>query len=174
MLERRGDADGALAIYSDLYTKNPRNHTVIRQLRTLYRKHRKYEEGIVFLRTQLKSQPNDIQTYIELGEFHFLNDEIKQAKSVWTAGINQFKDNRSYYRMMVSIYGRYNLDKELGRLLIIGRGKFDPTFLTYEAGTFYQSRQVYDKAMDEYLLNMKMDPRRIGMIQRSILNMSDD
>ena len=75
MLERRGDADGALAIYSDLYTKNPRNHTVIRQLRTLYRKHRKYEEGIVFLRTQLKSQPNDIQTYIELGEFHFLNDE---------------------------------------------------------------------------------------------------
>ncbi|MCS5638752.1 MAG: tetratricopeptide repeat protein [Candidatus Marinimicrobia bacterium] len=174
MLERRGDADGALAIYSDLYIKNPRNHTVIRQLRTLYRKHRKYEEGIVFLRTQLKNQPNDIQTYIELGEFHFLNDEIKEAKSVWAAGINQFKDNRSYYRMMVSIYGRYNLDKELGRLLTIGRGKFGPTFLTYEAGTFYQSRQVYDKAMDEYLLNMKMDPRRIGMIQRSILNMSDD
>ena len=28
--------------------------------------------------------------------------------------------------------------------------------------------------MDEYLLNMKMDPRRFGMIQRSILNMSDD
>ena len=174
MLERRNDVEGALAIYSDLYIKNPRNHSVIRQLRTLYRKHRKYEEGIIFLRTQLKNQPNDIQTYIELGEFHFLNDEIKDAKSVWAGGINQFKNNRSYYRMMVSIYGRYNLDKELDHLLTIGREIFGPTFLTYEAGTFYQSRQVYDKAMDEYLLNLKMDPRRIGMIQRSILNMSDD
>tara|TARA_Y100000590_G_scaffold470473_2_gene665480 strand:+ start:344 stop:2215 length:1872 start_codon:yes stop_codon:yes gene_type:complete len=174
MLERRNDVESALAIYSDLYIKNPRNHSVIRQLRTLYRKHRKYEEGIIFLRIQLKNQPNDIQTYIELGEFHFLNDEIKEAKSVWAGGINQFKNNRSYYRMMVSIYGRYNLDKELDRLLTIGREIFGPTFLTYEAGTFYQSRQVYDKAMDEYLLNLKMDPQRIGMIQRSILNMSDD
>ena len=48
MLERRNNVEGALAIYSDLYIKNPRNHSVIRQLRTLYRKHRKYEEGIIW------------------------------------------------------------------------------------------------------------------------------
>ena len=174
MLEQKGDVDGALAIYSDLYIKYSKNHTVIRQLRTLYRKHKKYKEGIVFLRTQIKNQPNDIHAYIELGEFYFLNDEIKEAKSVWAEGINQFKNNRSYYRMMVSIYGRYNLDNELDRLLIIGRKNFGPTFLTYEAGTFYQSRQMYHKAMNEYLLNLKMNSQRIGMIQRNILNMSDD
>lgn len=174
MLELRGDIEGALSIYSDLYIKNPKNQIVIRQLRMLYRKYRKYEEGISFLKAQLKNKPNDIQIYIELGEFQFLNDELKEAKFSWNEGINQFKNNRSYYRMMVSIYGRYNLDKELNHLLIIGRKKFGPTFLAYDAGVFYQSRQMYDKAMDEFLLNLKMGPQRIGMIQRNILKMSDD
>ena len=174
MMEHSGNIDGALGIYSDLYKKNMGNYNIIRQLRTFYRKHKKFEEGIIFLKSQLKSQPNDFQTYIELGEFYFLNDEKLDAKSIWEEGINKFEDNRSYYRIMVSIYNRYNLDSELDYILKIGRKKFGPSFLSYEVGSIFQSKQVYGKAMDEYLKKLKMEHKSIGIVQRNILNMSDE
>jgi len=155
MLERKGDVDGAIAIYEAVLFKDPKNHRTIRDLKSLFKKYQRYEDGIHFIRERLIHSPNDIQLYSELGEFHFLNDQQNEAKAVWVAGTEKFKNNRSYYRIMVSLYGRFSLDQEMLSLLDTGREKFGQSFMAYEAGIYYQTRRVYDKAMDQFILHQE-------------------
>jgi len=72
MLERKGDADGAIAIYEAVLLKDPKNHRSIRDLKALFKKNKRYEEGIHFIRERLVHSPTDIQLYSELGVFHFV------------------------------------------------------------------------------------------------------
>ena len=173
MLERRDDIDGAIAVYKGVLLNSPNHHQSIRSLKSIYRNNQKYADGIQFLRERLARFPNDIKTYSELGEFHFLNDQKKEARSVWSAGSEKFKGNRSYYRIMVSLYGRYGLDEDLLFLLKKGRNKFGKSFLAYETGVYYQTRRVYDMAMDQFILHLFHEPKQNGLIERRILLMSD-
>ena len=77
MLERRGDIDGAIAVYEGVLLKNLNHHQAIRSLKSIYRNNQRFADGIQFLRERLAQFPNDLKTYSELGEFHFLNDQKK-------------------------------------------------------------------------------------------------
>lgn len=171
---KQGDLDGAIAIYEAILLKDPRHFRSIRDLKSIFKKNQRYEYGIKFIRQQLIHSPNDVKLYSELGEFHFLNDQQLEAKSVWAAGTEKFKKNRSYYRNMVSIYSRFSLDQELILLLEIGRENFGKSFLTYEAGIYYQTRRTYDKAMDQFILHLSHEPKQNGIVQQRILIMSDE
>lgn len=173
--EKKGDVESAIFILSDLYKKNPDNYTVITRLRRIFMKYEQYEKGIKFLLSHLQKAPNDVQAFTELGELYYLNNDIEKAKNIWTNGIvDQFKNNRSYFRIMISLYGKYNLEDDLRELVLFGRKNFGYSFLSYEAGLFYQSKEMYNKAMDEYLLNLKFKSDRSNIIQRNIIKMTDN
>jgi tetratricopeptide (TPR) repeat protein len=174
MLERKGDVDGAIAIYEAVLLKDPKNHRTVRDMKSILKINQRYDEGILFIRERLIHTPNDIQLYSELGELYFLNGQQKDAKTIWTAGAKKFRNNRSYYRIMVSLYSRLSLDKELISLLNTGRKNFGQSFMAYEAGIHYQTRRVYDKAMDQFILQLSHKPKHNEVIQRRILIMSDD
>ena len=174
MLERKGDVDGAIAIYEAVLLKDPKNHRTIRDMKSILKINQRYDEGILFIRERLIHTPNDIQLYSELGELYFLNGQQKEAKTIWNAGTEKFKNNRSYYQIMVSLYSRLSLDKEIISLLDIGREKFGKSFMAYEVGIHYQTRRVYDKAMDQFILQLSHKPKHNEVIQRRILLMSDD
>jgi tetratricopeptide (TPR) repeat protein len=174
MLERKGDVDGAIAIYEAVLLKDPKNHRTIRDMKSILKINQRYDEGILFIRERLIHTPNDIQLYSELGELYFLNGQQKEAKTIWTAGTEKFKNNRSYYQIMVSLYSRLSMDKEIISLLDIGREKFGKSFMAYEVGIHYQTRRVYDKAMDQFILQLSHKPKHNEVIQRRILLMSDD
>ena len=65
------------------------------------------------------------------------------------------------------------LDDEIQNLLNYGRSQFQNSFLSYEAGVYYQTKGAYDKSMDQYLLNLLNEPEQNGIIERRILLMSD-
>ncbi|MBT3500972.1 MAG: tetratricopeptide repeat protein [Candidatus Marinimicrobia bacterium] len=174
MLERKGDIDGAISIYESILLKTPNHSRTFRDLKLLYKKNQRYEDGISLIREKLIYTPNDIQLYAELGELFYLNDQLSEAKLVWESSTEKFKNNRSYYRIMVSLYGRYSLDDDLLSLLGKGRENFGQSFMAYEAGIYYQSRRVYDKAMDQYILSLSQPSNQNGIIQRRILLMSDE
>ncbi len=174
MLERKGDIEGAIAIYEDILSKNPNDYTSTNQFKSLLRKHRKFSEGIILLEKILINKPSDIKTYVELGEFYFLDDQLHKAKDLWKNGFELFKNNQSYYRLIITVYGRFGLDNEIDYLLIEGRKIFGQTFLTHEASIYYQNRNVFDKAMDEYIIQIVNDLGNLNSIQRRILNMSDE
>ena len=80
-------------------------------MKALYKKSQRYKEGINFLIYQISRNPNDIQLNVELGEFYFLDENVEEAKRIWKKGLSTFKNNRSYYRLLFSIYSKHSLDK---------------------------------------------------------------
>ena len=173
LLERRGDIDGAIAIYKGILDNDPGHYSSIQKLKSIYMNYQRYDEGIKFLRGRLAKESNNIKIYAELGEFHYLNDQQKEAAAVWSKGLSKFKNNRSVYRIMVSIYGKYGLDDDLNTILKKGRKRFGQAFLSYESGVYYQARRIYDKAMDQFILHLIHEPNQNGVIERRILLMSD-
>ena len=166
--------DSAISIYKDIISKSPNNFQAIRSLKNIYKKSQRYDDGINFLKYYLNRNPKDIQLHIELGEFYYLKEEISLAKKVWSDGINNFKNNKSYYRILLSTYDKYSLEKEIFNMIKKGRTSFGKSFLAQELGSYYQRRKEYKKAIDEYILTLLSNTGRGSTVSRRILMMSDD
>ena len=166
--------DAAISIYMDVINKNPNNFQAIRNLKNVYKKSQRYEEGINFLQYYLERNPKDIQINIELGEFYYLNENIEEAKKIWSNGLIKFKSNKSYYRILLSTYERYSQKNEIFIMVDKGRKNFGEGFLAQELGDYYQRRKEYKKAIDEYILTLLFNPGRGSTVSRKILIMSDD
>mgnify|MGYP002819660348 CR=1 FL=1 len=174
MHEINKDWDAAISIYKDVINKNPNSFQAIRNLKNIYKKSQRYEEGINFLQYYLDRNPKDIQLYIELGEFYFLNENIEKAKKTWSSGLLIFNGNKSYYRILLSTYDKYSLEEEISDLVKKGRKNFGESFLAQELGNYYQRRKEYKKAINEYILTLLSNPGRGSTVSRKILMMSDD
>ena len=174
MLERRGDIEGAIAIYEDILIKNPKHRQSIKNLKSIYLKNLMYDRGIQFIRGLMAIDPNDVRTYCELGELYFLNKQKKEANQIWYAGLNKFKYNRSFYRIMLSTLAKYNLGEDLSNIIKKGRENFGQSFLSYEVGTYSQSIGDYDTAMDEFITHLINEKSYQSIIERKILLMSDE
>ena len=174
LLERKGDIDGAISIYKGVLKKNPKNPISVQRIKSLYLNYEKYNDGIEFLNNRIRKEPNNMRLYSELGELHYLNEQKENAQEVWSSGLHLFNNNRSYYRIMVSMYGKYGLDNDLDMIMQKGKKKFGKSFLSYESGVYFQTRRVYDKAMDQFILYLIHEPKQFGIIERRILLMSDE
>ena len=126
--EMNKNFDAAISIYKDIIRKSPNNFQAIRSLKHIYKKSQRYDDGINFLTYYLDRNPKNIQLNIELGEFYYLKEEILQAKKVWIDGLNNFKNNKSYYRMLLSIYDKYSLENEIFLMVKQGRKHFGKSF----------------------------------------------
>ena len=174
MLELKGDIEGAIAIYEDILTRKPNHRQSIQNLKSIYLKYLMYEKGIEFMRLRMSKEPNDVRTYCELGEMYFLNKQKKEATLIWYAGLNKFKHNRSFYRIMLSTLAKYNLSDELSTVIKKGRNNFGESFLSFELGTYLQSIGEFDTAMNEFISHLINEKSYQGLIERKILLMSDE
>ena len=168
------DWDSAISIYKDIISKSPNNFQAIRSLKNIYKKSQRYDDGINYLKYYLNRNPKDIQLHIELGEFYYLKEDLSLAKKVWSDGINNFKSNKSYYRILLSTYDKYSLENEIFNMIKKGRDNFGKNFLALELGSYYQRRKEYKKAIDEYILTLLSNTGRGSTVSRRILMMSDD
>ena len=172
--EMNKDWDSAISIYKDIISKSPNNFQAIRSLKNIYKKSQRYDDGINYLKYYLNRNPKDIQLHIELGEFYYLKEDLSLAKKVWSDGINNFKSNKSYYRILLSTYDKYSLENEIFNMIKKGRASFGKNFLAQELGSYYQRRKEYKKAIDEYILTLLSNTGRGSTVSRRILMMSDD
>jgi hypothetical protein len=78
LLERRGDIDGAIAIYKGIVEKNSNHHSSIQKLKSIYMNYQRFEEGIEFLKGRLPKEPNNMKLFPELGEFYYVNDQNRK------------------------------------------------------------------------------------------------
>ncbi|MFL3006430.1 MAG: tetratricopeptide repeat protein [Candidatus Neomarinimicrobiota bacterium] len=174
MLETKGDIEGAISIYENILTRKPKHRQSIQNLKNIFLKYLMYDRGIAFMRHRMTKEPNDVRTYCELGEMYFLNNQKKEATLTWYAGLNKFKHNRSFYRIMLSTLAKHNLDDELSTVIKKGRDNFGGSFLSFELGTYLQSIGKFDTAMDEFISHLLNEKSYQGIIERKILLMSDD
>ena len=174
MHELNENWDAAISIYIDIINKYPNNYQAIKGLKNIYKVSHRYNEGIDFLKYSINKNSRDIKSIIELGEFYYLNEEILEAKKTWNEGLNNHNNNKSFYRILLSTYEKYSLDKEIFNLVKKGRSKFNNSFLAQEMGNYFQRRKIFDLALDEYILTLLHSSGNGSSVSRKILMMSDD
>ena len=174
MYEIQKNWDAAISIYNDILSKSPNNYQVVRSLKNVYRISQRYGDGINFLTYQLSRNPKDIQFSIDLGEFYFLDEKVNEAKKIWADGLILFQNNRSYYRLLFSTYDKYSLSEQLFQMVQKGRKEFNSSFLSIELGNYYQKRNQFKKAIEEYAIYLISNPGSSSSVARRILVMGDD
>lgn len=174
LMERAGNINGARQIYEKTLESNPKHQRAYQQLKSIFIRSGENEKIIVLLQNWLLSHPQDLHAQLELGEVYFNNQNLPEAKIAWNHYENIHLSNPTTFRLLFHTYTRFGLSKEMEEVASLGREKFSqPAFLALELANYYQARQTYDRAMQEYLRVVMNQPRRLSYVLDRILIMSD-
>ena len=174
-MEQSGNLDGAIQIYNQILYGNPNHQQSYLQLRNIYTKTGDPASAIPLVTKWLKTHPNDLQSSLALGEFYFRNQEEEKALAVWQHFRNTQLNNQTSYRLLLQSYIRFGQTKAMASLVLKGRKQFnEPYFLAIDLANYYQSRQTYDRSLNEYMILIKHQKQYLKYTIDRILLMSDD
>jgi tetratricopeptide (TPR) repeat protein len=174
-MEQSGNLDGAVQIYNQILYGNPNHQQSYLQLRNIYTKTGDPASAIPLVTKWLKTHPNDLQSSLALGEFYFRNQEEEKALAVWQHFRNTQLNNQTSYRLLLQSYIRFGQTKAMASLVLKGRKQFnEPYFLAIDLANYYQSRQTYDRSLNEYMILIKHQKQYLKYTIDRILLMSDD
>ena len=175
LMERKGDLLEAQIIYELIMETKPKNRQTYNRLKNIYKRTGNYKAAAELISNWLIHSPHDLQQQIELGDIYYSSGNQEQAEYVWNAFIQQYGQNSSAYRMLIHTFSRLGLGEKMIELVHTGRKQFsDPDFMAMDMGNYYQSRQHIEKALTEYLIFAKYNPRQQKMILDKILIFSDE
>ena len=174
-MEQSGNLDGAIQIYNQILYGNPNHQQSYLQLRNIYTKTGDPASAIPLVTKWLKTHPNDLQSSLALGEFYFRNQEEEKALAVWQHFRNTQLNNQTSYRLLLQSYIRFGQTKAMASLVLKGRKQFnEPYFLAIDLANYYQSRQTYDRSLNEYMILIKHQKQYLKYTIDRILLISDD
>ena len=173
MLERQGEIEAAISVYKGILEKKPNHYQTINSLKNLYKNNQLYNEGIQFLEDRTTKNPDNISINLDLVEFYFLNEQNEESEKIQTVGLQRF-NNKSYYRQLTDLLIKYGSEDDFVSILSRGRSQFGESFLAYEAGLYYQIKKDYESAMNQFMLYLLNEEKRSSLIERRILQMSDE
>ena len=174
-IERSGNIEYAEKIYKRILLNQPSHQPSYFQLKNIYTKNGDSKSGIILIETWLINNPNDHQSQLALGEFYFRNQQQAKAIEIW----NDFKEtkliNKTMFRLLFHTYVKFGQTESMESIALKGREKFnEPHFLSIDLASYYQSRQTFDRALNELMILMLYQKQYIRYATDRILIMSDD
>ncbi len=174
-IERSGNIEYAEKIYKRILLNQPSHQPSYFQLKNIYTKNGDSKSGIILIETWLINNPNDHQSQLALGEFYFRNQQQAKAIKIW----NYFKEtkliNKTMFRLLFHTYVKFGQTESMESIALKGREKFnEPHFLSIDLASYYQSRQTFDRALNELMILTLYQKQYIRYATDRILIMSDD
>ena len=174
-IERSGNIEYAEKIYKRILLNQPSHQPSYFQLKNIYTKNGDSKSGIILIETWLINNPNDHQSQLALGEFYFRNQQQGKAIEIW----NDFREtkliNKTMFRLLFHTYVKFGQTESMESIALEGREKFnEPHFLSIDLASYYQSRQTFDRALNELMILMRYQKQYIRYATDRILIMSDD
>ena len=174
-IERSGNIEYAEKIYKRILLNQPSHQPSYFQLKNIYTKNGDSKSGIILIETWLINNPNDHQSQLALGEFYFRNQQQAKAIEIW----NDFREtkliNKTMFRLLFHTYVKFGQTESMESIALEGREKFNaPHFLSIDLASYYQSRQTFDRALNELMILMRYQKQYIRYATDRILIMSED
>ena len=174
-IERSGNIEYAEKIYKRILLNQPSHQPSYFQLKNIYTKNGDSKSGIILIEKWLINNPNDHQSQLALGEFYFRNQQQDKAIEIW----NDFREtkliNKTMFRLLFHTYVKFGQTESMESIALEGREKFnEPHFLSIDLASYYQSRQTFDRALNELMILMRYQKQYIRYATDRILIMSDD
>ena len=174
-IERSGNIEDAEKIYKRILLNQPSHQPSYFQLKNIYTKNGDSKSGIILIETWLINNPNDHQSQLALGEFYFRNQQQDKAIEIWTDFRETKLINKTMFRLLFHTYVKFGQTESMESIALEGREKFnEPHFLSIDLASYYQSRQTFDRALNELMILMRYQKQYIRYATDRILIMSDD
>ena len=174
-IERSGNIEDAEKIYKRILLNQPSHQPSYFQLKNIYKKNGDSKSGIILIETWLINNPNDHQSQLALGEFYFRNQQQDKAIEIWTDFRETKLINKTMFRLLFHTYVKFGQTESMESIALKGREKFnEPHFLSIDLASYYQSRQTFDRALNELMILMLYQKQYIRYATDRILIMSDD
>ena len=174
-IERSGNIEYAEKIYKRILLNQPSHQPSYFQLKNIYTKNGDSKSGIILIETWLINNPNDHQSQLALGEFYFRNQQQDKAIEIWTDFRETKLINKTMFRLLFHTYVKFGQTESMESIALEGREKFnEPHFLSIDLASYYQSRQTFDRALNELMILMRYQKQYIRYATDRILIMSDD
>ena len=174
-IERSGDILTAEKIYKNILVSEPTHQPSFFQLRNIFNKNNDFESGVQLIEVWLKNNPTDYQSMLSLGEFYFKNQKKSKAIEIWDNFRNNNLSNKTMYRLLFHTYIKFGQSNSMELLAKRGRREFnEPHFLAIELANYYQSRQAYERSLEQLMLLIRYQKQYLRYATDRILIMSDD
>lgn len=175
LLEQKGELAAAQKVYESVLAVNPKDRQTYSRLKNVLLRMGDHRAAVNLIQEWLKLFPNDLTEQINMGEVYFQMGSKDRAHSIWRA-IEKKHDNSAHvYRMLFQNYSRLSLLDDAVQLVQRGREKLEmPDFMSMDLGHFFNSRRIFNRALNEFLLHLSHHPRQEKFIQDKILLMSDE
>ena len=173
--ERSGNILKSEDIYKRILNNQPNHQPSFFQLKNIYSKNNNIESGIELINQWLLYNPTDYQTMLSLGEFYFKNQEKAKANEIWDDFRDNKLSNKTMYRLLFHTYVKFGQTESMEFLSEKGRKEFnEPYFLAIDLANYYQSRQSYERSLQELMILIRHQKQYLRYATDRILLMSDD
>lgn len=174
LMERKGNTENAVAIYSDILKKGHDQQAYI-NLKKIYSRMEKYDDLASLVKDYKKRFPKKMEPYLDLGEAYWKLKKEDLARQEWALAEAKFGANINTYKKFLYLFTNLGLSGDVQSLIHRARTKFnDPSILSMDIANYHFSRKSYKTAVVEYLNYLSSHPVQIKMITDRILLISDD
>jgi tetratricopeptide (TPR) repeat protein len=173
-MERRGDLENAVAIYSDILNKE-HDQQAYANLKKIYSRMEKYDDLVSLIKVYKQRFPKKMEPYLDIGEAYWKLKKESHARKEWAIAEEKFGAHVNTYKKFFYLFTNLGLSNDAQSLVDRVRVKFnDPTILSMEIANYHYSRKSYSTAVIEFLNYLSSHPVQRKMITDRILLISDD
>ncbi len=167
-LERRGNFESALKIYTSLFKLVPNNNLYYEGVKRNMLRLKMFNEIIEIVKSR-SNNSNDPRFHADLGNVYYQSGTQDQAFAVWNSLLKNYPQNRAVYPYVANamIYNR--LYDEAIDVYKSARIIFKNDFLyVFELANIYVIRLNYKEATLEYLKYLERNPHQFNYIESRI------
>jgi tetratricopeptide (TPR) repeat protein len=165
--EQSGRIVEAKNLYEELAKADINNNMYLNSLNESYLKLKEYENSITFLTNRIKQKPNDISLYGMLGSTYFLKDDEQNAVLWWEKGIALNNSSQINYTIITNYAVQNRAFNVAIKFLEEGKSKAtDKIQFTYQLAQIYSYTMEYEKAAEEYIYSLLLQPTQLEFIER--------
>ena len=174
LMERRGNLENAVAIYSDILNKE-HDQQAYSNLKKIYSRMEKYDDLVSLIKVYKQRFPKKMEPYLDIGEAYWKLKKESHARKEWAIAEEKFGAHVNTYKKFFYLFTNLGLSNDAQSLVDRVRVKFnDPTILSMEIANYHYSRKSYSTAVIEFLNYLSSHPVQRKMITDRILLISDD
>jgi tetratricopeptide (TPR) repeat protein len=170
-----GEFNRAIAYLDRLKMSNANDPRINDLYKMAFKEGKLYQKLEEMIRQQLSQNPRNSLLISELGEARYLQEDMTGADTLWNYALEIGKLDEATYRYVADMKLRYGLyDSAIDAYLRGRRNLNSPYIFSIELAGIYEAQHDYPKAVDEYLLQIKQAPDKLGFISTQIRGLLED
>jgi len=170
LLEKRGDLEGALAIYKRVLSEEPSSKEAFKGAKRIMFKLKRYDELIGMLRALKARYPEGavpLDLRLDLGEALYKSGRREEAEREWNAALLQRKGSPLAYRMVAGVYLSVGDLGSAAKVYLMARRRLsNDRIFSLELANVYSYSMDFERASEEYVKYLGDHPGHYPVIER--------